>query len=153
MIPDFKRCIQRDPMSFDGKVSFTEELRYLEQSEEFFEIHCELIEWGRWARASTTDPLGNGLKAQGIWSLPGEYDPGTDTEATPEAPRVPINIKRVKELDARMSRQDFPALWRKVLKINYAFGLPEYQRPEEARVGENLFLESLSGALERLMDQ
>ena len=137
-------------MSFDGKPTFTEELRYLEQSEDFFEIHCELIEWGRWVRCSATDPLGNGLKPQGIWALPGEYDPGTDTEAAPEAPRIPINIRRVHELDAKIGKPNFPALYRKVLKINYAFGLPEYQRPNEAKVGENLYMEALSDALERL---
>lgn len=120
-------------------------------------IHEELIDWGRWGR-------GIGAPAEiaraGIWTLPGEYDPDLDPDAAPESPAPRWNEKRVLELDEAIGNlANFPAVWRRVLGINYVGArkragfyvvLPEWQRHDAARVGSDSYRRFLSESLRHL---
>ena len=120
-------------------------------------IHEELIDWGRWGRGWDQDKPR--LAPAGIWSLPGDHDPDLDPDAVPESPAPPINERRVKELDIKIGDTNFPAIWRKVLTINYVGAraragfyviVPEWQRPKEARVDPENYRVQLGLALRHL---
>lgn len=120
------------------------------------DLHEDLIDWGRWGRG-----IGGkrGPTRPGIWDMPGDYDPDLDPDATPEAPEAPINEKRVLELDTRIGDQEFPAVWRRTLSINYIGArnragyyilVPEWQRPTEAQQNAETYRLSLSESLRTL---
>lgn len=123
------------------------------------QLHEDLVDWGRWGRSI-------GARAEisrpGIWSLPGDYDPDLDPDATPEAPRAPLNEKRINELDTRIGDLDnFATAWRRVLAINYIGAksrtgfyilVPEWQRPREAGVSDETYRLALSESLRVLAD-
>ena len=111
-------------------------------------VHRELLEWGRWGRERF--PGRPRLMLSGIWTLPGETDPDRDPEAVPESKQAPIDERAVLILDARINATDFPAVWAKVLQVSYVRRLPEYQRPDDAHMGAENFIEQLSNALEYL---
>jgi hypothetical protein len=117
------------------------------------DLHEDLVDWGRWGRGIGTKPK---LTRPGIWSLPGDYDPDLDPDAVPESPDAPINEKRVLELDARIGNQEFPAVWRRTLCINYIGArnrvgyyvlVPEWQRHKEAKQSPETYRLSLGESL------
>lgn len=129
-------------------LTYADEVRAVETRH--LNTHHAMVEWGVWARHWKSDADFPSLKAAGIWRLPGDYDPDMDPDAVPESPPPPINQKRVAVLDTVIHKADFPALWRKIIKANYVFTIPEHQRPREAKCSESLYIESLSNLLFRL---
>lgn len=125
-------------------LDYADEVRAIEQAHQ--DIHHALIEWGLWGRAQKT----RDIEPPGIWRLPGKYSQELDEEAAPESPPPPINLKRVRELDEKINYDDFPAMWRRVLKANYVMQIPEAQRPAEARVSTTHYLSALEMACEKL---
>lgn len=131
---------------FAGRVRAIEDL--------YADTHQELLEWGRWGRDRF--PGRPRLMLSGIWTLPGETDPDRDPEAAPVNRPAKIDERMVIALDASINAPDFPAIWQKVLVVNYIppkfcmHIIPEYQRPNAARMGSENFIEQLSNVLDFL---
>lgn len=126
----------------------------------FSSIHEDLIDWGRWGRGWDRDKPR--LAPDAVWSLPGDPDPDRDMDSPPERVGPPINERMVIKLDERINDQDgFPAVWRKVLRINYVGAkrkngsycvLPEWQRHDEARMSSESYRHQLAQALRHLSE-
>lgn len=125
---------------YTGRVRAIEEL--------YGQIHEDLLEWGRWGRERF--PGRPRLMLSGVWTLPGETDPNRDPEAAPTAKMPPFDELLIFALDTRINSDSFPSIWVNVLKANYVRRIPEYQRPHEAKMGQENFIEQLSNALDFL---
>lgn len=131
------------------------------------ETHKALLEWGRYG--ADLFPGRPQMMLSGIWVLVGDPDPNRDPDAVPEGPKDTIDERMVIALDVRITRPNFPTIWRAVLKANYLppkgclHILPEYQRPSaaaatlrkrapEAQMGHETYIEQLSNALDFLRE-
>lgn len=136
---------------------FTHRLRALQRMYEA--PHRDAQTWGEWSRdIGKTPGLTNGIGRASIWDLFQsrnwicEDDTTTyaaqEEEAKPEsADRMPYDERRGEEMDRLIHDPDFPAVFRRVLKVTYYYRLPEYQMPDVARVSPDNFLRFLEGAL------
>lgn len=111
-------------------------------------VHNNLMAWARWSRERF--PGHPRISVSGIWSLPGETDPDRDTESIPEPVQPPIDEKAVLILDAKINELGFPSAWRRVLKSSYLKQMLEYQRPDDAHMGYDYFVDQLADVLEFL---
>lgn len=124
----------------------------------FSPIHEKLIDWGRWGRGWDKDKPR--IAPDAVWFMPGDPDPDRDMDSPPPPVSPPINERMVLELDARIGDLiRFPAVWRKVLKINYVGAnrrsggyvmLPEWQRHTEVRMTAEHYQQQLAQALRHL---
>jgi hypothetical protein len=72
-------------------------------------------------------------------------------EGKAEGPaRIPFSERVAVEVDIRLHKDDFPAIWRRCLKTAYVHRFPEYQWPSRARCGQTGFLMFFEGGLNRL---
>lgn len=126
--------------------------------------HESMLNWAIWSRdlghiPGKTNSIEDG---RGIWDMaaPSTWDDWGDEQELPPLPeemvradrveRPPHDIKRGQETDATIHDDDFPAVWRKVLKAAYYFRIPEYQYPQACRLDPDNYLRFLEGALGRL---
>lgn len=127
--------------------AFQHSLRAIESVHD--QIHGLLLQWGLWGRDRF--PGAPEIARPAVWDLPGEHDPGLDPDAVPIAPEPPIDERAVVVVDARINDRDsFPAIWVKLLKVNYIWRPIEWDRPMIARVSQQSYLDQLHRALEEL---
>lgn len=112
------------------------------------QVHDILLQWGRWGKDRF--PGRPEIARPAVWDLPGAYDPDLDTEAMPESLEVPICERDVLVADEAINQPEFPAIWVKLLKVNYIWRPIEWDRPLIARVGQQAYLDQLHRALEEL---
>ena len=113
-------------------------------------IHSVMLDWGLWGRERF--PGSPEIARPALWDMPGE--PPERDENDPPAPDIaeePIDEKRVIELDTRINNLDtFPAIWARLLYVNYVWRPIEWDRPRLAKLSQRAFLQQLHNALEAL---
>lgn len=147
-------------LAIDHDELFTIQVRALQAM--YPQAHKDFLNWAEWSRDTGMIPgLTNHIKSPSFWD---QYDPANDKDGWGEektdqpegevkaeaAEREPYDPKRGEEVDKLLHDPDFPAVWRRIIKVSYYFRMLEYQCPRACRLDPDNFLRFMEGALGRL---